>query len=211
MFVVGLTGGIASGKSTVARILQEQGAAIIDADKLTKELQQPHTPVWDEIVRRFGSGVLLNDDTLNRKKLAEIVFKDKNALTDLENIVHPRVIDRVQERIVKLELPGQSTVAVIDAPLLIEAKMTGLVDEVWVVSVPEETQVKRLIARDALTAEQAAARIRSQMSLADKLRYADRVIDSSGTIEETRQRVYHEWQGLLHKIAQRTHRRANND
>lgn len=197
MFVVGLTGGIASGKSTVSKMLRQLGAAICDADKIAKELQEAGTEVWQEITHTFGPDILLNDGSLNRQALGEIVFNDNDARQKLDSIVHPKVMERVNMVIAE----SNARVVIVDAPLLIEAHMTAMVDEVWVVSVSEQLQLKRLMQRNNLDEREALARLRSQMPLSDKLKYADKVIDNSGSIEQTRQIVGHLWQDLMHRIA----------
>lgn len=197
MFVVGLTGGIASGKSTVSKTLRQLGAAICDADKIAKELQEAGTEVWQEITHTFGPDILLNDGSLNRQALGEIVFNDNDARQKLDSIVHPKVMERVNMVIAE----SNARVVIVDAPLLIEAHMTAMVDEVWVVSVSEQLQLKRLMQRNNLDEREALARLRSQMPLSDKLKYADKVIDNSGSIEQTRQIVGHLWQDLMHRIA----------
>ncbi len=200
MFIIGLTGGIASGKSTVSQVLHELGAAIIDVDQVAKDLQQPHTKVWQNIVDKFGREILQEDERFDRKALGQVVFNNPEALQMLNGIVHPGVIERSYEMISELERDGQN-VAVLDVPLLIEAKMTSMADEIWLVAVPEEVQITRLMARNGFTREEALARLQSQMPLKDKRSYADIIIDNSGSMEETRQMVVILWKELLHRIA----------
>jgi dephospho-CoA kinase len=190
MLVVGLTGGIASGKSTVSRILRELDAEIIDSDVIAHELTRPGSECYNRIVEAFGPGLLNPDGTLNRRRLARRVFDNREELARLNAIIHPAVISIVKQKIDEARAsPWPPEVLVVDAPLLIEAGMVPMVDVVWVVKVDESTQMKRLIARDRLSLDEAMSRIRAQMPLKDKVKYADVVIDNSGTIEETEQQV----------------------
>lgn len=197
MLVVGLTGGIASGKSTISAILRELGAVIIDADMLAREAVMPQSPAWQEIVRHFGPEVLDPDGQLDRKKVAAIIFNSPRERAVLNGIIHPRVIKAAGELIEKYKRENQAPLIVVDAPLLIESGMTGMVDEVWVVAVPEEIQVRRLIAREKITAEQALERLNSQIPLTEKLRFAHRIIDNSGDREQTQQHVYALWKEMV--------------
>jgi len=190
MLVVGLTGGIASGKSTVSRVLTKMGAEIIDCDLLVHELTRPGSRCWQEIVDTFGKDFLRQDGSLNRRKLGLLVFDNPDALEKLNAIVHPAVIGIIKERIEEArKSPEPPDVLVVDAPLLIEAGMVPLVDEVWVVKVDESTQMERLIARDRLTLREALSRIKAQMPLEEKIKFADVVIDNSGIVEETERQV----------------------
>ncbi|MEW6723479.1 MAG: dephospho-CoA kinase [Bacillota bacterium] len=194
MLVVGLTGGIASGKSTVSRILRQLGAEIIDADRVVKEIERPGTEVWRELVAEFGEGILRKDGSINRKRLARLAFPDPARLKRLNEIVHPRAIQLCQERLEEARRRHRRPpLLVLDAPLLIEANMTHMVDEVWVVAVGRETQIQRLIDRDHLSREEALHRLQAQMPLEEKLKYADRVIDTSGSLEETEKQVRGVW------------------
>ena len=203
MFVIGLTGGIASGKSTVSGVLKLLGAEIIDVDSIAIELEKPHSQVWQEIVDRFGKNILAEDGSLNRRALGQIVFNNPADLNALNKIVHPRVIKRCLELIRELEGLHKTQVVVLDSALLIEAKLTELVNEVWVVSIPAELQLVRLMKRNNFSREEGIARVNSQMPMLDKLRYAHKVIDNSGTTEETKAQVESLWQELQHRIALR--------
>ncbi|MDP2858560.1 MAG: dephospho-CoA kinase [Bacillota bacterium] len=190
MLVVGLTGGIASGKSTVSRILRNLDAEVIDSDIIAHELTRPGSACYNRIVEAFGHGFLNPDGTLNRRRLGRRVFDNRDELNRLNSILHPAVISIVQQKIDEAgRRPSPPEVLVIDAPLLIEAGMVSMVDVVWVVRVDESTQMERLIARDRLSLDEALSRIRAQMPLKDKIKFADVVIDNSGTIEETEQQV----------------------
>lgn len=183
MKVIGLTGGIASGKSTVSGFLTQLGASIIDADVLARKVVEPGEKAYTKIVQTFGSSVLSSDKTVDRKALANLVFSCPDKLDLLNKIIHPEVINKTQELLQRFEQEGVK-VAVIDAPLLIEAGMTHLADEVWLVSVDPEIQLDRAVLRDKATRSHTKARISAQMSLADKERYAYRIINNSGTTED---------------------------
>jgi dephospho-CoA kinase len=195
MLVIGLTGGIASGKSTVSRMLKRLGAHIIDADAVVRELMTPGQPTHADIVRAFGAGVLDPDGTIDRRRLGRMVFADPSLLAQLNAITHPRVIQAIQARLGDLERQGQR-VAVVDAPLLIEAGMTGMVDEVWVVAVDPATQVRRLMSRDHYSRREAVQRLRAQLPLEEKVKHATRVIDNTGSLARTRRQVRRIWQEL---------------
>lgn len=185
MLVVGLTGGIASGKSTVSGYLKDLGAAVIDADQLAREMVQASSPVLREIAACFGEGVLDESGQLDRKKLAHHIFAFPAAREKLNSILHPRIIEKVRELIADYREEGKAPLIVVDAPLLLEAGMQDMVDEVWVVSVPFRDQLERVMQRDGISREEAEARLNAQMPLAEKLRYADRIIDNSRDLKAT--------------------------
>lgn len=193
MFIVGLTGGIASGKSTVASMLKELGAVVINADEVARELVRPGQPAWYDLVAHFGPDILEEDGSLDRSKLAKIVFNDEKQLKILNDIVHPRVKGRFLEVIKEYRLANPQTVLVLDVPLLLEAGMDSMVDEVWVVAVDQETQLKRVMERDKLSRDMAQKRIKAQMPLADKLKRADRIINTGVSLQETRRQVENVW------------------
>ncbi len=192
MRVIGLTGGIASGKSTVSGMLRELGARVIDADAIAREVVEPGRPALAEIVAWLGRDILLADGSLDRRKLGELVFGDSAARAALEGITHPRITAAAKEALAAAEREG-CAVAVLDVPLLYEAGWDEGVDEVWVVYVDAATQLSRLMARDSLTAAQAAARVAAQMSLEEKARRADIVIDNSGDPGGTAAQVAAAW------------------
>jgi dephospho-CoA kinase len=185
MKVIGLTGGIASGKSTVALALADLGAVIIDGDQIAHHLMEPHQPVWDDIVAHFGPKILNPDMTIDRVKLGAIVFEDSQQISQLNRIAHPRIVASIKEDMRKINDDHPDSVVVLDIPLLYEAHMDKLCDQVWVVWIPRETQIARLMERNGLSREDALHRIDSQMSLDEKARRAAVVIDNSGSIEET--------------------------
>lgn len=192
MYVIGLTGGIASGKSTVSKILSELGAAIVDTDQLSREVTLPGKPAWQEIINRFGNGIIEPGGEINRKHLGQMVFADSQARLALEQITHPRIEAEAMAAIVRAK-QNSYTVAVLDAPLLIEVAWHHKADTVWVVFVNEQTQLARLRLRDNISCEDAMARIHAQMPLREKLKYADVIIDNNGTLESTKAQVLAAW------------------
>lgn len=192
VLVIGLTGGIASGKSTVTRMLRELGAPVIDADAIVRAVQAPGTLVTEEIAREFGPGVIQPDGSLDRAALGAIVFADPERRKALEAIVHPAVLQRMAAEVERYRAEGRPAV-VLDVPLLLEGGIERTVDRVWVVYIDRETQRSRLIARDGLRAAQAEQRIGAQMSLDEKRRRADLVIDNRGSEAETRRQVEQAW------------------
>ncbi|NMC28065.1 MAG: dephospho-CoA kinase [Syntrophomonadaceae bacterium] len=185
MKIIGLTGGIASGKSTVSKFLAELGAIIIDGDETAHRLMEPNQPIWEDVVNAFGREVLNPDSTIDRIKLGAIVFNDREKLQVLNQIAHPRILAEIQNELQHLRHTQPDSVLVLDIPLLFEGRMDRLCDQVWVVWVPREIQIERLMERNWLSREEAVKRIDSQMSLDAKARLADIVIDNSGTMEET--------------------------
>lgn len=179
MILVGLTGGIASGKSTVARMFKRCGAVVIDADELAREVVKPGKPAWREIVKTFGKTVLNPDRTLNRHALGAIVFGNRTKLRQLERMIHPRVA-REQARLTRQAArKDPNAVVIYDVPLLFEAGIDKRVDTIIVVNTHRETQIARLKKRNRLTRAEAARRIRSQMPLANKVRLADFVLQGT--------------------------------
>lgn len=187
MRVIGLTGGIASGKSTVSAILTDLGVPIIDADQVSREIVEPGEAAYNEIRQVFGEDVIAADGNLDRVMLGQLVFNDQSLRKKLNHITHPRVNERFQEKMKELE--GKAEIVVWDVALLFESGMYQHVDEVWLVWVDVETQVCRLMERNGYSREEALARMRSQMPLEEKMKRADRLIDNRGTVEETRSTV----------------------
>jgi dephospho-CoA kinase len=189
MILVGLTGGVATGKSTVAKMFEQCGAIVIDADQLAREVVQPGKPAWRKIVRTFGKGILNSDPTINRHALGKIVFHDKKKLRHLERIIHPRVA-REQARLTKQAArKDPHAVVIYDVPLLFEVGIDKRVDKIIIVTTDRETQIARLKKRNGLTRAEAIRRIRSQMPLAKKVRLADIVIDGTLPRAACRKRV----------------------
>ena len=200
MLNVGLTGGIASGKSTVARMLVEKGAVLIDFDELTREVEEPDKPAWWEIVRHFGEAVLLPDRRIDRGKLGAIVFGDPVKRRLLNDIVHPAVFDEWRKRLTEIERRQPDAVVLSDIPLLIEAGLEKMVDVVLLIYIPPDEQIRRLMARNGLSREEAERRVSAQMPIAQKIPRADRVIRNEGSIEETAREVERIWEELRRKI-----------
>lgn len=188
MKTIGLTGGIASGKSTVAKIFATHHIPVINADKLAHEAIQPGQPAYKEIVSTFGSVVLAENETIDRKKLGKIVFADDQAKKRLETIIHPVVIEKIKGFIATMHEYGVN-VAVFEIPLLFEVGLTSLFDEIWVVTVDRESQLTRLQERDGLTVEEAKQRIETQLPLEIKVKKADVVIDNNLGVTETKNQV----------------------
>jgi dephospho-CoA kinase len=195
--LVGLTGGIATGKSTVSAMLARHGAVIIDADVLAREVVEPGQPALAEIVREFGRAVLQPDGTLDRKRLGAVVFGDPERRRRLEAITHPAIRERFARRLAGLMSSGFDGVVIFDAPVMIESGNDRNVDTVVVVATDEETQIRRLMARDGIEREDALRKVRSQMPIAEKARLADHVIDNSGDRAATEAAVERVWHDLL--------------
>lgn len=185
MRVIGLTGGIASGKSTVAEGLKEMGAVIIDGDRLSRELTAPGGIALTDLRVSFGDGVFQPDGTLNRRLLGQIVFGDPEQLRKLDAIMQPRLREMIQRRLEEARA-AQTPAVVLDMPLLYEKELDSLCDVVFCTYLPRAMQLARLMARDGFSRDEAEARLQSQMDPAEKARRADVVIDTSGSIEETR-------------------------
>jgi dephospho-CoA kinase len=186
--LIGLTGGIASGKSTVAAILRRLGAAIVNADELAREVVQPDTPGWQEIVATFGAEVLQPDRSLDRQKLRKIVFDDPDARKKLEAVIHPRVRALAEQRI-KEHAGAGFEIIVYEVPLLFEGNLQNSLRPVVLVAAGIATQKKRLEQRDRLAASEAEKHIAAQMSLEEKRRLADYVIENDGSLEELERQV----------------------
>ena len=193
--VIGLTGGIGSGKSTVSQYLAELGAAIIDADKLGHEVYLPQTETWRKLLKTFGKEILAPDNKIDRKKLGTIVFNNPEKLKQLNAIAHPRMYEMAKERIDNCRRQG-TKVVILDAPILFETNWTPLVEEVWAVVANEENVTKRAMARSGLTEEQVRSRISSQMSNEERIKRAQVVIHNDGTTEDLRKKVKELWERL---------------
>ncbi len=196
MKVIGLTGGIASGKSTASRILRELGAPVVDADVLAREVVEPGTEGWRQVIEAFGHGIVLPGGQLDRRRLARLVFADEAARGRLNAIIHPRVRERMQAAVEEARTAGEPAV-VLDVPLLMEGGLDAACDQVWVVYVDEETQLFRLMQRDGLPPEEARRRIAAQLPLREKAARADVVIYNTGAVEETRRQVETQWRQVV--------------
>lgn len=188
--LIGLTGNIATGKSAVARMLRELGAVVIDADQVAREVVRPGQPTLDEIARAFGPGVLLPNGELDRPKMARLVFGDPDRLKQLEAIVHPAVREAMWRAI---RAQPDDAVVVIEVIKLFESGWARECDQVWVTHCPPEVQMARLVSERGLSPAEARARVEAQNPQADKLARADVVIDTSGSLEETRRQVEAAW------------------
>jgi dephospho-CoA kinase len=191
MLVIGLTGGIGTGKSLVSRMLQEHGATIIDADLVGHEAYTPHTETWQVVVDTFGD-VLAEDGQIDRRKLGAIVFSDPKQLEKLNAIMHPRMYKMIEERIQGHQAGGAETI-VVEAAILIEAKWTPLVDEVWVTTAPEDQVIDRIKGRNNMGEDAARARINSQMSSEERVRHANVSIANDGSMDQLRDTVDGLW------------------
>jgi dephospho-CoA kinase len=206
MKVVGLTGGIGSGKSTVSQFLKELGAVIIDADKVGHEALKPDTKAWREVVAAFGRQILTPNGEIDRKKLGEIVFASSKALARLNKIIQPQIYALVKAKIEEYRRRGEGVV-VLEAPLLIdvpllmmkagEPSLVDEVNEVWVTVAPESTVLRRLREKSGMSEEQTLARLRSQLSLEEKIKQADVVIDTDCSLGELKAKVKELWHRRL--------------
>jgi dephospho-CoA kinase len=194
VLVVGLTGGIGSGKSTVSSLLAAKGAVIVDADEVVREQQRPGTPVFDAMVERFGPGIVAADGTLDRAAVADIVFADPQALADLNNIVHPAVGVAIARRME--ELSGTDAVVVLDVPLLVEASRGYPLAGLIVVDVDPDIAVERLVMQRGMTEEDARSRMSRQASREERRARADVVIDNRGTPSDLARQVDAVWDWL---------------
>jgi dephospho-CoA kinase len=191
-FVLGVTGNIASGKSTVSGILRDLGATVIDSDLVYRELVGPGQPLLRQLAERFGEDIVAADGSLDRPALGQIVFSDPEALDDLDRITHPAVIAEVDRRVEAIE----GGVVVLDAVKLIESGHAERCDAVWVVITSPDEQVTRLMNRNRLSEDEARRRVAAQPPLESKLKRADLVVDNTGTVEQTREQVVRAWHAL---------------
>jgi dephospho-CoA kinase len=191
-YVIGLTGNISTGKTTVARMLASLGACVIDADMVAHELMRPWTAVHSDVVARFGEQILRPGGEIDRQRLGALVFADPVALRSLDDIVHPAVVQETRRRLDACT----ARVAVVEAIKLLEAGMDHDCDVVWVVTLPRELQIERLIERTGLTKPQAEQRVDAQPPQEDKIARADELIDNSGTLADTRAQIQRAWADL---------------
>lgn len=196
MLVIGLTGGIASGKTTVSGILKELGACVLDADRVGHEAYLPNTQTWREVVAAFGEEILTPDNEIDRGKLGALVFKVPANMKKLTDIMWPRMYDMVSERIEEQRKKG-AVVMVVEAAVLLEAKWDPLTDEVWVAVAPEKTVIERLRESKGMTEEQARDRINAQMSPEERMKRADVVIHNDSGLGELREKVLEAWKSRV--------------
>jgi len=193
MLLIGLTGGIGSGKSTVSAALAARGAAVVDADAIVRELQEPGTVVFDEMVERFGPGIVAEDGTLDRAAVAEVVFTDPEALADLNKIVHPRVGEEIARRL--LELAETDRVVILDVPLLVESGRDDMAGTI-VVDLDPEVAVQRLVEHRGFSEEDARNRIARQVSREERLAKADFVVENHGSLEDLDPQIDAAWEWI---------------
>ena len=195
-WLLGVTGGIASGKTIVASMLEELGAPIIDFDLIARQVVEPGKPAFKQIVDYFGKQILLEDGTLDRKKLSKSVFQDLEKRKKLESFTHPRIYEAFLKQVNEITEKGSEAVIQVVVPLLIESNLQYMFDRLLVVYIPQEQQIERLVERDGISREEAADMLKAQLPIDEKLGYADFVVDNQGSVEETRKQVEDIWQTL---------------
>jgi dephospho-CoA kinase len=210
MLIVGLTGGVASGKTTVSRVLEEEGAYIIDADQIARELVRPHTPAWKKLVRAFGTDILREDGFIHRKKLADKVFANLGHRKLLNQILHPRIRKEMERRVKEIGQKEPEAVVVIDAPLLVELGDYRKMDKVIVVTSTQRQQIERLKKRDGISPEEALRILSSQMPVEDKVKLADFVIRNGGSFQETKKKTKKVFKELSKGVNQTKKRREGH-
>lgn len=194
---IGLTGGIATGKSTVSSMLIRKGALLVDADIIAREVMLPGHPVLAEVAAHFGQDVIMADGQLDRKKLGEIIFNDPKERLVLNELTHPAIRREIRRQMAEYETAYPQRLVVVDIPLLYESELQSLFEKIMVVYVSREKQLQRLMERERISEERAVARLKSQMDIEQKKRMADYVIDNSGTLTETYQQVDKLWNRLF--------------
>jgi len=194
--LAGLTGGMGSGKTTIGQMFRDLGAHVIDADKISRALVEPGKPAWQEIVDLLGKSVLRDDQTLDRGKIADIVFNDTKKKEGLEAILHPRVMEEEQRLFDGIRNRDPSALVIIDAALLIESGNHRKVQKVIVIACGEETRIQRIMAKKNFTREDAERRLRQQMPLKDKIKYADYVLHNDSGFPELKEKV----EALFHQL-----------
>ena len=200
MYRIGLTGSIATGKSTVTNMLKELGAFVIDCDKTARDVVAPGTRGLAKIEAAFGKAAVAADGSMDRVYIGDLVFRNPGMKKRLENILFPLIFEALNEELLRLEREGATPVVFLDMPLLYEVKYDSYVDEVWLVYVPFEVQLSRLMKRNGYTKEEALLRIHSQMSVDKKKSLAQQVIDNSGTLENTKEQVRSLWERLQMRL-----------
>ena len=206
MLIVGLTGGVASGKTAVSQVLKEEGAYIIDADQIARELVQPHKPAWNELIGAFGQEILQEDGSIHRKKLADKVFADPKQRKLLNQILHHRIKEEMDRRAKEIGQKDPEAIVVIDAPLIVERGDHREMDKLIVVTTTQTQQIERLKDRDGTNPKEALRIVSSQMPMEEKLKFADYVIQNEGSLEETKKRAKEVFKDLK-KVALHTKKR----
>ena len=197
MLTVALTGGIASGKSVVAKILEELGCYIHNADKIAHDLMEPEKPVWKKIVGHFGIKILNEDKTINRSRLGKIIFSDEKERRFLNELIHPLVLEKKKEIINRIEKEGHYNIFISEAALTIEAGFADFFDKIIMTYCKKEVQIERLMERDGISQKQAMKKIKSQMQPQEKLKYADYIIDTSGSLQSTVEQTERVYRNLM--------------
>ncbi len=205
MLVIGVTGSVGTGKSTVALMFKRLGAVLLDADVIAHQLMEPKLLAWRQIVKRFGKEILNEDESINRRKLAEIVFNDASQRKALEAILHPKVMRQIDYRLRDLRRSKRVKAVVLDVPLLIEVGGQKLVDAVVVVTAPKAVQQQRLQKKFGWEKEEVNARIAAQWDLPAKVALADYVVDNSGSVDATRKQVKQLWKQLSLRSSNSSH------
>lgn len=200
MYRIGLTGSIATGKSTVTNMLKELGAFVIDCDKMARDVVAPGTRGLAKIEAAFGKDAIGADGSMDRVYIGDLVFRNPEMKKRLENILFPLIFEALDKELLRLEREGATPVVFLDMPLLYEVKYDSYVDEVWLVYVPFEVQLSRLMKRNGYTKEEALLRIHSQISVDKKKSLAQQVIDNSGTLEDTKEQVRSLWERLQMRL-----------
>lgn len=199
--VLGLTGGIATGKTTVARMLEDLGARVVSADAIVHQMLKPGSPVRHQVVQEFGHGIVKSNGDIDRAALGTVVFGDSDKRVKLEAIIHPPVLARLAEEADHFRSAGEG-VLVLEIPLLVEKSAFGLVDKVLVVTAEQETQVRRLEKRSGITREEAVLRVSAQYPMSEKIKHADWVVNTEGTLRSTKQQVSKVWHDIQKLLAQ---------
>jgi dephospho-CoA kinase len=197
MLVVGVTGGIVSGKTTVAQIFKKLGAKIIDVDLIAREIVQPSKKAWKRIVKNFGKEILKDNQQIDRKKLGKIVFSNQVKRNLLNKITHPIIIEVIKKQLSQIrQQANKDVICIVDAPLLFEAHLAEMMDKTIVVYISEKEQIIRLLKRNGISKDEAIKRIKAQMPLKEKISLADYVIDNSKSPEDTEKEVFQIWEML---------------
>ncbi|GAB4344694.1 MAG: dephospho-CoA kinase [Candidatus Abyssubacteria bacterium] len=196
MMVIGLTGGIATGKSSIAAMFARRGAYIIDFDELAHLVVEPDKPAWQDIVDFFGSSILKEDRTLDRPKLGQVVFSDAEKRKTLQQFIYPRISEEYLRRIQEIGEKDPDAVVLVDVPLLIEQRMQPMFAKLILVYAPRELQLKRLTERDGLSLDDALKRLDAQMPIDEKVQYADYVVHNTGSLQESEAQVDQIWREL---------------
>ena len=203
MLIVGLTGGIASGKSTMADMFKKEGAYIIDIDMISRDVVKPGKPAWQDVIHIFGKEVLNEDQTLNRKKVGDIVFSDAEKRKKLEEIIHPKITAETLKKINEIAKKDNQAIVIIDIPLLIETDKQDTVNKVVLVYTSPQGQIERLVKRDGLSLEDAHKRLTSQMPIENKKKYAHYIINNEEPLKEIQKRVKEIFRELKKEEAQK--------